>query len=196
VEQIPWLYDGVMGVMERFGLGRWRRWVAGGAQGRTLEIGCGTGRNFRHYPPGVRPIGVDPDPRVLQTARGRDPGVPVVRAVAESLPFPDDAFDTVVSTFVFCSVGDPARGLAELRRVLVPGGRLRMIEHVRDSRRVPAWIQDRIQPAWTAISGGCRPNRETVDEVLGSGFRLVDGVPETDARRGTLRRLVAASGKA
>jgi SAM-dependent methyltransferase len=175
-------------VSEWTGLGRWRRWLVEGARGRTLDLGCGTGRNLPLYGPGVRVVGVDPAWPVLGRARRRAPGVPLVRARAEALPFRSGVFDTVVSGLVFCSVPDPARGLSEVRRVLRPGGRLRMLEHVRSTRPWRGRVQDAIQPCWTWVMGGCRPNRETERTVEAAGF-----VIEADGRRarGDMRRFAA-----
>ncbi|MGH2669606.1 MAG: class I SAM-dependent methyltransferase, partial [bacterium] len=131
VEEIPWLYDGLCTLYEWGGLGRWRRWLAEGARGRTLDLGCGTGRNLPLVPSGTRVLGLDPAWDSLVRARRRAPGVPLVQARAEALPFRDAVFHTVVSGLVFCSVPDARRGLAEVRRVLAPGGTLRMLEHVR-----------------------------------------------------------------
>lgn len=187
LEQIPWLYDALMAVFERSGLGRWREWLAKGASGRTLDLGTGTGRDLPLYPPGVRAVAVDPHPENLARARRRAPGVPLVVARAEALPFRDGAFDTVVCGLVLCSVADLDRALAEARRVLRPGGALRLLEHVRE-RGVRGALQDLVQPAWTAISGGCHPNRETEAAVERAGFRVE---PESLRRRGTMRRLQA-----
>src|SRR5512136_682018 len=150
-----------MALLERTGLGPWRRWLAEGVRGRTLDLGCGTGRNLPLLPPGSRAVGVDPCHESLVRARRRHPAALLVRARAEALPFRDGAFDTVVSGLVFCSVTDPAAALSEIRRVLAPGGVLRMLEHVRSHHRLRGAIQDWIQPAWTAVSGGCHPNRDT-----------------------------------
>ena len=170
LEQIPWLYDGLCAVLERAGLAPWRRWLAAGAHGRTLDLGCGTGRGLPLYGPGVRAIGLDPARDSLARARRRAPRVPLVQGSAEALPFRDGVFDTVVSSLVFCSVPEPARGLAEVRRVLRPDGRLRMLEHVRSRRSWKAAFQDRVQPLWTRLSGGCHPNRETEHAVETAGF--------------------------
>src|SRR5207302_10502003 len=124
IEQIPWLYDACCALVERFGLGRWRRWLVEGAEGRTLDVGCGTGRNLPLYGGHARVTGLDPSRDALLTARRRAPGVPLVQGDAQALPFRDGAFDTVVSGLVFCSVPEPARGLAEVRRVLTPAGAL------------------------------------------------------------------------
>src|SRR5215468_4331654 len=141
VEQIPWLYDAYCALFERFGLGRWRRWLVGGAVGRTLDVGCGTGRNLPLVAAPAQAIGLDPAREALRAARRRAPGVPLVQGDAQGLPFRDGAFDTVISGLVFCSVPDPARGLAEIKRVLKPGGTLRMLEHVRATGALKARFQ-------------------------------------------------------
>ncbi len=188
LEQIPWLYDAMFTAMEWTGLRRWREWLARGARGLTLEVGCGTGRNLPLYPEGARVVALDPDLGVLLRARSRAPGIPLVRGSAEALPFRDGAFETVVSGLVFCSVPHPERGLAELRRVLRNDGALRMIEHVRATSRAGARIQDFIQPAWTWACGGCYPNRDTEKNVAAAGFRI-----DSKSRRasGLLRRFEA-----
>jgi ubiquinone/menaquinone biosynthesis C-methylase UbiE len=189
VEQIPWLYDAGMVFLEKTGLGRWRSWLAAGVSpGRVLDLGCGTGRNLPLYGPGVRAVGLDPCLETLLKARRRSPGVSLVRARAEVMPFRDGVFDTVVSGLVFCSVEDVPRGLAEVKRVLKAGGVLRMLEHVRSTRRVAAWLQDLTQPAWTWVTGGCHPNRHTERAVAAAGF-AVD--PATFRARGDMRRFEA-----
>ncbi len=172
LEQIPWCYDAMCWAYERLGLAPWREWLVAGAGGLTLDVGCGTGRNLPLYTAGVRVVALDPHWDVLQRARRRAPHVPLVQASVEALPFSDGTFDTVVSGLVFCSVGDPRRGLAEVRRVLRPDGRLRMLEHVRSPRPWKARFQDRVQPVWTRLSGGCHPNRDTERAVETSGFAI------------------------
>jgi ubiquinone/menaquinone biosynthesis C-methylase UbiE len=132
IEHVPWLYDPMCWLCERLGLMRWRRWLVSGARGLALDLGCGTGRNLPLMA-GARPVAVDPDAAVLCRARRRAPGARLVRARAEALPFRDGVFDTVVSGLAFCSVADPGRGLAEVRRVLKRHGELRMLEHVRST---------------------------------------------------------------
>jgi ubiquinone/menaquinone biosynthesis C-methylase UbiE len=194
VEQIPWIYDAGMVLLEKTGLGRWRTWLATGTRpGRILDLGCGTGRNLPLYGTGVGPVGLDPCRESLLAARRRAPGVPLVRARAEGLPFRSGTFDTVVSGLVFCSVGDVPSGLAEVRRVLGPGGVLRMLEHVRARGRAAGWLQDRTQPAWTWFTGGCHPNRDTEASVAGAGFAVVPGTyrAQGDMRRFEARPLAA-----
>lgn len=187
LEQIPWLYDLGLTVAERGRFGRWRRWLAGGAAGRTLDLGTGTGRNLPLFPPDARAVAVDPHRANLRRARARGPGVPLVLARAEALPFRQGAFDTVVCGLVLCSVDEPARALAEARRVLRPGGALRLLEHVRAAGRAGR-LQDLLQPGWTRVTGGCHPNRETERSVAAAGFRVE---PATRRARGTWRRLEA-----
>ena len=188
IEQIPWLYDALCALSEATGLARWRTWLVAGARGRVLDVGCGTGRNLPLLPGGARAVGLEPSWAALQRARRRAPRVPLVIGSAEALPFRDAVFDTVLSGLVFCSVPDPERGLREVRRVLRPDGELRMLEHVRSTRGWKARLQDRLQPTWTRITGGCRPNRETERAVEACGFRIED-----DGRRakGDMRRFAA-----
>lgn len=187
-EQIPWLYDALCALCEATGLERWRQWLATGARGRTLDLGCGTGRNLPVFPPGVRAIGIDPELGSLRRARRRSPGTPLVQARAEALPFRDDAFDTVVTGLVFCSVSDPLRGLAEVDRVLAPDGTLRMLEHVRSTRPWKARVEDWVQPAWTWATGGCHPNRDTERTVAAAGFAIDK---RTRRAKGAMRRFEA-----
>lgn len=188
VDQIPWLYDTLCALLERTGLGPWRRWLARGARGRTLDVGCGTGRGLSHYGAGQRVIGLDPTWASLARAHRRAPRVPLVQGSAEALPFRDAVFDTVVASLVFCSVAEPARGLAEVKRVLRPDGRLRMLEHVRSRRAWKAAFQDRVQPLWTWASGGCRPNRDTERAVEAAGFVIE---AEDRAEMADMRRFAA-----
>jgi ubiquinone/menaquinone biosynthesis C-methylase UbiE len=187
IEQIPWLYDLGLACAEWRGLGRWRRWLAGGATGRTLDLGSGTGRNLPLLAPGVRAFALDRHGDALARARRRAPAVPLVLARAEALPFRDGAFDTVVVGLVLCSVSDPDAALREARRVLRPWGSLRLLEHVRVGGALGR-LQDLLQPAWTAISGGCHPNRETEAAVARAGFAID---PATRRARGSLRLLEA-----
>lgn len=187
VEEIPWLYDLALWAFERLGLRSWRAWLAGGARGLTLDLGSGTGRNLPLLPAGARAVALDPHADALARARRRAPGVPLVVARAEALPFRDGAFETVVCGLVLCSVDDPDAALAEIRRVLRPDGRLRLLEHVRQAGLRGA-LQDLVQPAWTRFSGGCRPNRETEATVARAGFEVEPG---TRRASGAMRRLAA-----
>lgn len=188
LEHIPWLYDGLMAIAELLGLRRWRQQLVEGARGRVLEVGCGTGRDLPLYADEAWVVGMDPDPAALRRARRRAPQVPLVVARAEALPFTDAAFDTVVSGLVFCSVQDPPRALNEVRRVLAADGELHMLEHVRHTRPLLARLQDGVQPAWTCVTGGCHPNRDTETAVEQAGFCIE---PEGRIARGVMRRFTA-----
>ncbi len=187
VEQIPWLYDGLCRVLEWTGLERWRAWLVKGARGRTLEVGSGTGRNLARYDHALPLlVAVEPAADALEASKGRRGGALLVRASAEALPFREGAFDTVVSSLVFCSVPRPEVGLAEVRRVLAPGGVLRMLEHVRSEGRLGGAFADLIQPVWTKVAGGCHPNRRTEATVEAAGFELSER-----RANGSMRRFVA-----
>ncbi|MFQ5459134.1 MAG: class I SAM-dependent methyltransferase, partial [Myxococcota bacterium] len=151
-------------------------WARLPANGRVLEVGVGSGLNFPYYEQATELVGIDPDAHLLKKAgrRARKCSFPVHLEAgdAENLPFPDASFDTVVATLVFCSVPDAVRGLREMRRVLKPGGRLRLLEHVRSEKPRTARFQDFITPAWRRISGGCHMNRDTVARVREAGFTL------------------------
>jgi ubiquinone/menaquinone biosynthesis C-methylase UbiE len=171
------VYDAVMWPFERAAVGAWRRRLAAEARGRVLEIGTGTGAQFRWYAPGVSVTAVEPDALMLERARRRAPGaaasVAVVEGRAEELPFAEASFDAAVSAFALCTVTDPAAALAELRRVLVPGGRLLLLEHVHLPWEPGRTLQSRAAPAWAAVAGGCRLDRDTVGLAVAAGFTVV-----------------------
>ena len=177
----PWFaatYDLVTRAGESSVLSRLRPLVAGEATGAVLEIGAGTGANFPYYRQAERIVAAEPDPFMLQRAVKRADGlgldVEFHQAVAEALPFPDASFDTVVATLVFCTVADPVRALAEVRRVLKPGGTFRFIEHVRAEGGAAAGAQDVLTPVWKQFGAGCHLNRRTVDAVEAAGFEIVE----------------------
>jgi ubiquinone/menaquinone biosynthesis C-methylase UbiE len=186
VEQIPWLYDAMCAITDRLGLARWRRWLAAGARGRILDLGCGTGRNLEYLPPGT--VGLDPAWASLKAARTRAAHARLVQGSAEALPFRDGTFDTVVAGLVFCTVPDAARGLAEVRRVLTAAGELRAMEHVRATTAWGARWQDAITPIWKRLTGGCHPNRDTERTVEHAGFTIQ---PEGRRAKGKMRRFAA-----
>jgi SAM-dependent methyltransferase len=154
----------------------WRWDLLGRVRGPTLELGCGRGYNFRHYPPGVPVTAFDLAAdrlRAAQQAARRTHGpVRVALADAEHLAWPDATFESVAGTLVFCSIPHPAQALAEARRVLRPGGRLYLVEHVRSDRPWLAALQDVLAPAWHWCTGGCNLNRRTADTVRAAGFEI------------------------
>ncbi len=186
IEQIPWLYDLMMGLAP--GIERWRSQLVAGASGRVLEVGCGTGRGLPDYAGDVDLFALDINFDALHRAHRRRQNAKLVCASAEAIPFVDDSFDCVVSSLVFCSVPDADRGLRELRRVLRPEGRLLMFEHVQARSRFGARLLDWIQPAWTSLSGGCHPNRDTVAAVERAGF-VID--PDSLRVRSLMRSFTA-----
>jgi len=151
-----------------------------GVSGRVIEVGAGDGRSFEHYPPGAASVlAVEPDPtaRATATEQARGAAVPieVVEGVAEALPAADGSFDAAVVMGVLCSVPDPAASLAELRRVLRPGGELRFWEHVR-SRQAAFRAVQRAADAlfWTRALGGCHTTRNTLAAIQAGGFEIAE----------------------
>jgi len=154
-----------------------RERVIGGARGRVLEIGIGSGLNLPLYGPAVDTvIGLEPSPELLRMARDRaaTARVPVelLEASAEAVPLDTASIDTVVMTWTLCTIPDPHSALAELRRVLKPGGALLFVEHGRAPELAVARWQDRLDPLWRRIAGGCHLNREIDTLIAGSGFRI------------------------
>ena len=159
-------------------IGDHRRRLLAGLTGRILEIGAGNGLNFPHYPATVTEVlAIEPEPylRRLALAAASQASVPirVVAGTAEALPAPDGAVDAVVASLVLCTVADLHLALAETRRVLRPGGRLRFYEHVRaEDPRLARW-QDRLERPWGWLVGGCHPNRDMVAAITAAGLQVV-----------------------
>ena len=158
-----------------------RRRLLEGVHGVVLEVGCGTGANFEHYDWGqIESLeATEPDPFMLRRARAKAGGldeparakVTLTEAPAEALPFADERFDVVVSCLVLCTVADPKHAIEEMRRVLKPGGELRLLEHVAAEGN---WrrVQGAIQPVYGWFAAGCRLDRRTEQAVRDAGFRL------------------------
>jgi ubiquinone/menaquinone biosynthesis C-methylase UbiE len=183
-------YDRMTAGTEKAGLAEMRQALLREASGRTLELGAGTGHNLSAYTDAVTELVLaEPDPHMAKRLRdrlaegGTAAGQPsVIEAPAEDLPFDDGSFDTVVATLVLCTVEDPVRATSELRRVLVEGGKLLFLEHVRSSSRRLAWWQDRLERPWGFLAGGCHPNRAT-DELLAGAGLWIDRVDRTKLPR-------------
>jgi ubiquinone/menaquinone biosynthesis C-methylase UbiE len=171
-------YDRMTARAERGGLAEMRRQLLSSASGRVLELGAGTGHNLEHYTDAVTELVLaEPDPHMARLLRerlereGTAAGNPsVIEAPAEELPFDDGSFDTVVATLVLCTVENPVRAVAEVRRVLVEGGRFLYLEHVRSARPGLARWQDWFERPWGWVAGGCHPNRATDQLLAGAGF--------------------------
>lgn len=176
-----WAYDRQTAAIERAGLAAVRRELLADLDGAVLEVGGGTGANLEHYGDGVRSLTVtEPDPHMLRRlvarAGARVPRATVVQAPAQDLPFDDASFDAVVSTLVLCGVGDQRDALAEVRRVLRPGGSLVLVEHVRSDTPGLARTQDRLNPV-NRFLVGCECNRSTLRALEDAGFDVDRVVP-------------------
>jgi len=178
------VYDALMAPVDALGFATLRRELTTDLHGRVLEIGSGTGRNARA---GRAPdVALDLDLGFLRRAGGAQARV---CGDAGALPFQDQSFDTVIESLVFCSVPDPGRALAEIRRVLRPGGELRMIDHVRAPGRLGR-LQHALEPAWCGVTGECHLDRDVLAVVQASGLR-VERV--RTSLRGALQFVVARS---
>jgi ubiquinone/menaquinone biosynthesis C-methylase UbiE len=169
------IYDRVSRRGEKLTMGRRRGQLVARANGRTLEIGAGTGANIPHYSGEVDELILaepfEPMRRQLERKLGESGRqASTLDASAEAIPLEDESLDTVVSTLVLCTVDFPDRALAETARVLRPGGQLLFIEHVRaPSPRLAGW-QDRLETPWRHFAAGCRCNRDTIASIAAAGF--------------------------
>jgi ubiquinone/menaquinone biosynthesis C-methylase UbiE len=159
-------------------IGDHRRRLLAGLHGRVLEVGAGNGLNFPNYPATITEVlAVEPEPylrRLAMAAASQAPApIRVADGTAEALPADDATFDGVVASLVLCIVTDPDQALAEVRRVLRPGGTLRFYEHVRATDpRLARW-QDQLERPWGWLVGGCHPNRDTVAAITAAGLQVV-----------------------
>jgi ubiquinone/menaquinone biosynthesis C-methylase UbiE len=172
-------YDRAFAATEEAGLREMRCELLKQARGRVLELGSGTGLNLELYPhEGIECLTLtEPDPHMIKQLRQRAekncPGADLVQAGAESLPFDDDSYDTVVVTLVLCTVPDQAAALNEIARVLRPDGQLLFLEHVRATNdpSLAKW-QDRLEAPWRFLGDGCHCNRDTVAGIKAAGFEI------------------------
>jgi ubiquinone/menaquinone biosynthesis C-methylase UbiE len=159
----------------------------------VLEVGVGTGKNMPYYSAGLQITGIDLTPGMLARARERASAlnldVRLFLGDVQALDFADNAFDTVVSTFVFCSVPDPVLGLREIHRVVRPGGQVLLLEHVRSERLLWGVLMDFLNPLVVRVVGA-NINRQTVENVHRAGLR-VDRVD--DLGFGGIFKLIQAS---
>jgi ubiquinone/menaquinone biosynthesis C-methylase UbiE len=172
------VYDRMNAAMEAGFLGRRRAALVGPLEGTVLEIGAGTGANLGHYEQADRVIATEPSAPmrrrlVPRVAAARVP-IEVRDAPAEALPFDDASFDVAVATLVLCTVGDVDRSLAEVRRVLKPGGRLVFIEHGGGAEGRRGQWQRRIEPIWTRVGCGCTLTRDTRANLERAGYDVVE----------------------
>jgi ubiquinone/menaquinone biosynthesis C-methylase UbiE len=166
--------------MESAGVGGIREELLSGIAGTVIEVGAGNGLNFGHYPQSVSSVlAVEPEPHLrgiaeLNAATARVP-IKVVEGYADRLPAEDGSFDAVVATLMLCSVPDLPTALAEMRRVLRPGGELRFMEHVRADTPAHRRMQQVADATfWPACFGGCHASRDPVAAIAAAGFAVTD----------------------
>jgi len=171
-------YPIIIGTSEKKWLREARRDLLEDVRGDVLEIGAGTGLNLQHYGPAVSSLTLtERSPHMLEhlqeAVAKRRPAARVIQAAAESLPAEDDSADVIVSTLVLCSVGDVQKAFAEVRRVLRPGGRFVVLEHVAGTGKVARW-QHRIEPFTKFFGRGCHVTRDTRGALERGGFDTGD----------------------
>lgn len=189
--------------MDRRGALEHRRQLVGQAHGAVVEVGAGYGATFLLYPPSVsRVLALEPEPGLRVAAERAAAGTTVPIQVkdgrVESIPVGAGTVDAVVSSLVLCSVENQAVALAEIVRVLKPGGLLLFYEHVRSSHHTLAALEDLGTPLWRRVAGGCHPNRDTTQAIVSSGlliesstrfgFSVLPGVPNVDHVIGAARK--------
>lgn len=184
-------YDKQIAFFEKVWFGGAREWLGARAQGRILEVAIGTGRNLPHYPADATITGIELSPAMLAIAKqraadlGRD--VDLHTGDAQALPFPDEAFDTVLCALSLCTIPDPAAAIGEMKRVLVPGGRLLLVDHVVSTWppiRAGQWLLERL----TIRAAGEHFTRRQLPLVEAAGFE----VAEVERRKaGSVERVFA-----
>ena len=171
------IYDAFTAGLDRKGFGQRRDRQVAELRGDVLEVGAGTGLNLPRYRSADLLVALEPHRTYSRRLRARAGAahvpVEVVAGTAEELPFADESFDNVVTTLSLCSVGDLDVALAEIRRVLRPGGALHFLEHVRGEGATARW-QDRLTPIQRRIADGCHLNRDTAAAILQAGFEITE----------------------
>ncbi len=184
-------YDRQIAFLERHWFTGGREWLGARAQGRILDVGVGTGRNLSHYPAGAMLTGIDLSPEMLAHARRRAAALTLVADLregdAESLPFGDGTFDTVVCALSLCAIPDPRAAIAEAWRVLVPGGRFLLLDHIGSTWppvRTAQWLIERV----TVPTVGEHFTRRQRPLVEAAGFEIVEAAR---LKAGSIERLHA-----
>lgn len=173
-DRVARFYDSFYFIVERF-TSIHRRELLRRARGKILEIGLGTGSSFSDYPPRQQIMGVDTSQEMLRRAEQKRSNykgkIELRKEDVQNLSFKDEAFDTVFSSWVFCSVTDPAKGLREVHRVLKKGGQLIMLEHVRSKNKMLGYLMDKLNPLASRLGVG-NINRDTVQHLRQAGFKI------------------------
>jgi len=173
-DRVARFYDCTNILMESF-FSKHRKQLLCRARGHVLEVGVGTGNSFKDYPPGKQLTAVDISHEMFRRAKDKvknfNGNVELRRENVERLPFRDEAFATIFTSCVFCSVNDPIKGLKELRRVLKKDGELLMLEHVRSKGRVLGYLMDKLNPLVTRY-GVDNINRDTEENLRKAGFKI------------------------
>jgi ubiquinone/menaquinone biosynthesis C-methylase UbiE len=155
-------------------IGNWRSNLLREVSGRVLEVGAGSGPNLDHYQAEASIVATEFNEESIAQAHSKaNARIRLASADIEHLAFPDGTFDAVVATLVFCSVERPVIGFREVRRVLKPGGKLYLIDHVRSHHAWLGRLQDRLNPRWCAFADGCNLNRDTEGNLRAAGFELI-----------------------
>lgn len=181
-DRVSWFYDIQEGILDRLAAGKWRAalWGMVPEDSKVLEVGVGTGRNFKYYRPGLDVTGIDISPKMMARAerKAASEDLPVALRLmdAQSLEFPDSSFDVAISTFVYCSVPDPVLGLEEARLVIRPGGQLLLLEHVLPRWQPARWLMQRMNGIARTLSGA-NIARDTVANVEKSGWKIEEVRP-------------------
>lgn len=169
-----------------------RQKVLNQATGKVLEVGIGTGTNIPYYPEGCEVTGIDFSPGMLAKARNKvhlaKVPITLLEMDAQNMKFPNNIFDTVIGTCVFCSVPDPIKGLKEVRRVCKPGGKIILLEHVRSENPILGLLMDLLNPVSLHLVGS-NINRRTVENVQAAGIKI----KQIDDYAGKILKLIIAT---
>ena len=184
-------YDRSIAFWEKVLFGDGRQWVCSRAQGEVLEVAIGTGRNLTFYPAGVSLTGIDLSPAMLERARERagelGMEVDLREGDAQDLPFPGGSFDTVVCTLSLCNVPDDRRAVAEMKRVLRPGGRLLLLDHIRAASGLGRAVQKALEFVWVRLEGE-HLLRRPLEHAKAEGLRIEE---RERYKRGIVERVSA-----
>jgi ubiquinone/menaquinone biosynthesis C-methylase UbiE len=184
-------YDKEISFFEKIQFGGGREWVCSRATGHVLEVAIGTGRNLSFYPQGVRLTGIELSPAMLDIARARatelEIEVDLREGDAQALPFGEATFDTVVCTISLCTIPDHGKAIGEMARVLRPGGKLLLLDHI-GSRWWPVWAVQRLIEVFTARGAGEYMTRRPLPMLAAAGLRVTES---QQLKWGTVERVAA-----